>query len=255
MNLGLTYKLGKRHFGAAVGALLATGTGLFLLLHLLGDLPAAWSFDLFTCRRTPTVPEEVVIVYLDAASHDELKQPLTETWDRAIHAQLLDRLRAEQAKLVVFDIVFDAPGRKPESDPVFASAIKANGHVILTGTLDQESTQRKRDRVLRPLDSLLAGAAGWGLDTLPSGTAIRQLLPRLDDLPCLSWVAAQKAGAAVTQAAPPSGLWLSYYGPPGTLNGLSYHQVIHTNDLPPGALKDKIVFVGAHQSVGFSGTG
>ena len=50
-------------------------------------------------------------------------------------------------------------------------------------------------------------------------------------------------------------MWLNYYGPPGTLHDISYHLALNTNLTADALFHDKVVFVGARRSVGFSGEG
>jgi CHASE2 domain-containing sensor protein len=49
-----------------------------------------------------------------------------------LYAQFLERLTAEKARAVTFDIIFsDSNTQYPQGDARFARAIKAEGHVIL----------------------------------------------------------------------------------------------------------------------------
>src|SRR5438045_1481861 len=96
--------------GAAFGALLSAGLG-FALLRLANDgnpanqkrftLPPATkllrlSYDIPFLRRPIIKPTEVVLVYMDDVSHRELGQPWDRPWDREMHAQLVERMTADQ---------------------------------------------------------------------------------------------------------------------------------------------------------------
>src|SRR4051812_17131076 len=101
----------KSFWGGLVGALLGAGTGIALLYLKFGLGLIHLSYDLPFAIRPSTRPDEVMMVYMDDDSHKELNQPRNEPWSRALHAQLLDRLTADAARGVVFDIVFSDPGK------------------------------------------------------------------------------------------------------------------------------------------------
>src|SRR5262245_28836309 len=93
-----------------VGAALSVGVGWFLLNTTFGLGPVFLSYDLpFSIRPMfdlLEIPQEAVIIYLDDESAAKLSQPLARPWDRELHAQLLDRLTADGAKSVTYDIFF-----------------------------------------------------------------------------------------------------------------------------------------------------
>ena len=135
--MALKNKLNQGWVGALVGTLLAVVPGCALLLF---EFPLATklqnlSYDLTFLARPTSRPDDVVVVYMDDASYQDLKQPYTAPWDRSLHARLLKRLTAEKARAVVFDIVFSDPGPNPQADNEFANAMKENGNVILAGDL------------------------------------------------------------------------------------------------------------------------
>ena len=145
-----------------IGAVLAVTTGwLVLFLNTLAPKIVNPSYDLpFINCGVPflgpklTQPAEVTMVWLDEDSHSQLNQPYNTSWDRALYARLVNRLTADGARAVVFDILFTDPHpTKPEGDVEFARAIKANGKVILgaeyTLTADGSPT------VKRAIDSFL----------------------------------------------------------------------------------------------------
>ena len=58
-------------------------------------------------------------------------------WDRALHAKLLNRLTADNARAVIFDIWLTDPGNT-NANAELARAIKANGKVVLAAALDTD---------------------------------------------------------------------------------------------------------------------
>src|SRR5206468_975900 len=87
---------------------------------------STWNFHILATRG------EAALVYMDEVSHEKLKQPLNASWDRTLHARLIDRLTAAGARAIVFDIIFTDPDNaNPSADQTFAKAMKASGRVIL----------------------------------------------------------------------------------------------------------------------------
>src|SRR3954471_19175467 len=116
----LESKLLTRGLTTAGGSLLVLLAGL-VALRYFGPPLARLSYDLpFLWRNAPTLPEDIVLVYLDDVSARKLNQPLGDVWNRTLHAQLLDRLSGEGARLVFFDVVFDAAGPDPAADEALA---------------------------------------------------------------------------------------------------------------------------------------
>lgn len=94
---------------SVAGVALCTVLGL-VLLHLAHGL-VFLSYDLlFLSVRPAASHRDVVLIYLDDRSFSELKQNDIPNWDRNLHAKLLDRMTDDEAKLVVFDLLWDLPG-------------------------------------------------------------------------------------------------------------------------------------------------
>jgi adenylate cyclase len=255
----------KSFAGGIIGALLTitAGTGLLYLKFGLGLVHA--SYDLPYAIRPDSQPTEVVMVYLDDESHQILNQPYNAPWDRSLHARLLNRLTAEGARSVVFDIVFSDPGPNPQADKELADAIRANGKVVLAADYVPAGYGREvveGKQIVPPYAPFTDTAAAIGSDEMnpDDDLVLRQHLPmsRDDQIDSLSWAAAKIAGAAVTRDgqnryAP---RWLDYYGPATTIPNVSFYRAVLTNSpdyVPPGFFSNKVVFVGAHLLTKFSG--
>jgi CHASE2 domain-containing sensor protein len=225
------------------GAVLAVGFGLLLWGTPLGEGLVLLSYDLIFLFKPGVSPQEAVIVYLDTKTCLDLKQD-PRTFDRALHAQLLDRMTTDRARLVVFDIIFENKPRSVASDAEFTRAIKANGRVVLAADLDPEA----RPEILvagldAPQAQFLGASAGWGIAALERDPVIRRFVP-IDSLGSnLTWTAAVLAGGGAAVHAPARGAvrWLNYYGRQGTIPNVSYCEV---KDQPVGFFRDKVVFVG-----------
>ncbi len=209
----------------------------------------------------------VVIVYLDQESHERERQDPTVPWPRALHAQLLQRLKTAGARAVVFDVWFDQAGGDPAGDALLRDAIAAQGGVVLAGELRAASGDSGRgnwgraSRLIPPYEPLQRAAAGWGVDGLAADPdfVVRRYYSGIADgtdwIPSLVGAAGRvlKLGAETAEIAASSARWLRYYGPPFQLPHRSLSQVLHAGDVDAAEFRDKIVFVGARPLVGTFG--
>jgi CHASE2 domain-containing sensor protein len=204
------------------------------------------SYDLlFPFRSTPPV-KDVAIIYMDDRSFNELKQDRGAYWNRKLHAQLLDRLTKDQARLVVFDVVFDVVG-SPTENTNLVEAMRRNGRVILAAALDPLSRpQIQAKNSVLPLPEFMEAGAGWGITEMmsPEKAVVRQYFIGSNTQPSLPWKAAKLAGSELANAsgAVQPETWLNYYGAALTLPHWSYCDAFHQ---PAGTFQNKVVFVGA----------
>ncbi len=262
-NVNFTRQLETLLVRYGIGAALAVALGVVMLeLDNLKPKLVEPSYDLPFLGRPVPPPTEVVMVLMDEISHRELKQPFNTSWDRAIFGQLVERLTAERARAVVFDMDFTDPHpTKPEGDARFAQAIKANGKVILSA--DYILTPEGSPSVSRAIDILIDPAAAWGFDQFVADQdfmARRHLHvpphPDADDFSSMTWQTANLL-------APPGTMkredrlterWFNYYGPPGTIPGVSIYLALETNNFcPSDFFSNKVVFIGGSVKTHFSG--
>jgi adenylate cyclase len=255
----LSTKFRKRLLAALVIGVIALVWGLMLLKRTPGNGLRLASYDLpFLFGERPP-PENIVLIRLDEASHQELDQPMAQAWDRRLHAKLVELLTAAGARMIVFDIVFHETN--PEQDGVFAAAMKQHGSVVLAGEIirhDPKSNLQQSLLVASP--ELRRAAAGWGLTDIPVDSdgvirRIRHVIPTdFGDKPSLSELVRQKiTGSGPTAAA---GLeFINYYGPAGTFTEYSYSGVLLDRGIPRDAFRDKIVIIGSRQKSGLSDAG
>ncbi len=250
----------SRGLTTLAGSVLAAGLGLAALGQ--GGALARLSYDLPFIWPGPAEVDTsgVVIVYLDDSSAKQLQQSPRAPWNRAFHAQLLDRLTADGARLAFFDIAFDAPAAGGEEDALLAEAIRRNGHVVLGGLVEVGAPLDGvvQERIFPPISRLRKAAAGWGLLTfrpVDPDAGIRQMYLGTSDLPTATWRAASLLSAKSTEGARESkaARWIRYYGPPGRFSAVSLAQAILPEGLPAGFFKDKIVFVGGRNAAGYVG--
>ena len=204
--------LNKKHgsgraWGSVAGAILAAASGLvYFQFEKFGAELASASFDFPFALRSAGQPKEVAIIYLDDESHRDLGQPYNATWDRSLHARLLDVLSQQRAKVVAFDILFADPNtNSPAADKEFVAALQKHGKVILPANYDRSEPAEgvTQETLELPSDEFLKACAGWGnAKTLhDSKYAVRSQFPMLFDVagnaevPTLAQATARAAGS------------------------------------------------------------
>lgn len=204
----------------------------------------------------------VVVIYLDEESHQVLGEPYDAPWDRSIHARLVDKLTDAASRLVYFDILFLEPSSNAKSDRLLEAAISKNGSVFLVGQLaNSNSRVGERERVLAPISDFRDASAGWGTAAFASDRdgAIRRKPIELESVESAPMAVAKYLGRLAKDSnskGKQTGELLYYFqnGPVLPNNVWSYHEVI-SDSFPSQLLEGKIVFIGAKQSAGYSGTG
>jgi adenylate cyclase len=246
-----------RLVAVGVGAALSVGFGLLLHEFPLGRALTQASYDLLHIARGEVRANEAVLVYMDEVSHQQLNQPLNAPWDRALHAQLIQRLTAAGARAIVFDIVFSDPiPEKAVADETLAKAIKESGRVILAADYVWDGEHAKK--VVPPFTQVRDAAADMGLDDVltDADLIVRRHTPLGDSLvSSLSWVAAKFCKANTTNLEDSENFprWVNYYGPPNLLPSASYYEAIDPKVIPDDYFGEKIVFVGANTRTKFAG--
>jgi adenylate cyclase len=247
-----------------IGALLSAIAGLVLITDL-GTTLHNWSYDLPFRLRGIVNPTGAAVIYMDEQSHNDLKQPYDKPWDRSLHAQLLDKLTAEHAKGVVFDVVFTGEGSDPKANEEFIQAIKNNGKVILaadyhTGGIGtaQDEAMLTFDAPYKPFYRAAQGRLGCDIVYPDKDEFVRKHLPtnpKNDQVSSEAWAAATMVDALITQNISNRTLpfYVDYYGPSGTIPGASFSEVLIGTEIPTNFFTDKMVFVGARFFTKYSG--
>lgn len=240
-----------------VSAVSAIGCALVGLLSLLlpGGPFTNWSYDLLFAFRSNITPDEAVIVYMDDESHRALNQPWFQGWDRAIHAQLIEKLSASGARTIAFDILFDLPKtNQPAADERLVKAAASHGNVIVAGKITPIIVNGEIvGGAPTPPFEELRSVVPWGLAESGDGDRVIRLhASRFLDVDTLAWKVAQRVPTNHLDRASTE-RWLNYYGPPGTVPLVSYHEVLETNFLGSEIFSNKVVYIGALYNVGFTG--
>jgi PAS domain S-box-containing protein len=238
---------------------------LLCLTALLYLSNVFWRTDLAifdSALAVAPAPSDVVIVAIDDASIAALgRWP----WSRAVHAALLDRLRADGARAVALDILFTEPDpNSPEGDVALARAMEQGPPTVLPLLADFRGDDQIPGERL-PIPILAQAAAGLGhvdLEVDPdgivrsvflregAGAATREYLTAalLEHTPGVGPL--QLRGERHPQASGSPTAWVRDYrvlipflGPPGHFSQVSYVDVLNEN-VSPSALRGKWVLVG-----------
>ena len=233
-----------------MSALLVALFGLILGFTRMGEGWVNRSYDYLYRFTSRSVTNEVVLVLMDNEAIYSLTNQTRQKWDRALHANLLNRLADDGCPLVVFDVLLRRPGDEPNTDLALANAMRRLSNLVLIAKQTEAEHQPDTDRAgtvsahpIEPLPLFAEAAKGnWGvawIDADPDQLVRRHWpFPSPDPFfPSLAWVAAGRAGASLNDE--PQKRWLRYY--PRGWTRLSYH-------LAPAQrtnyFSDKIVFIG-----------
>jgi len=236
--------------------------GLMVNFTRLGNGLERLSYDLLFVFRPAAGSEDIVIVYLDEATHKKLKQPLDRIWDRRLHAQLLDKFTEVGVNLVIFDILFDLESSDNKADKIFRAAIERNGRVILGASVKAQRNMGIIERaVTAPLLTFRQQAFDWGLltlDPVDSDFGARRMNLGVGDIRIgnVSLIAAtelRRQQGSSSEDIPDEALWINYLGPPGAIPAISFSQVLEEDGVPTDFFTGKTVLVGGKYATGFSG--
>jgi adenylate cyclase len=232
---------------------------LFVILGvaLTGAVVAAYALDglegaerntvdtRFSIRGDEKPPGDLVVVQIDDVTFDELG--VQWPFPRELHGQVVDRVIADDPKVILYDVQFSEQSNLGEEDDIkLAEAIlNSEGRVVFSFT---ETDPRGGVNFIgggqAQLDDV-EGRAGNGLFPNDPGGVIRRMAFEIDKLRSLGIVTYETgSGKRVDRADfPDEDAWIDYRGGPGTMRTVSFSQVAD-NKLPRGFFKDKYVVIG-----------
>lgn len=219
-------------------------------------------YDLGQRLHSQPAPADLIIVAIDENSLSKLgRWP----WSRRLHAALVDRLKADGARVIGLDLVFAEPDTADQpADAALAEAIRRAGNVVLPVLLESSRVNGQLLETL-PLPQLLEQANALGrvhVELDQDGIARSIYLWEGVGTPAWPHFAQAVLASAgqlpagfsltppVTPNAEPFALVrqdprrISFLGPPGHVQTLSYVNAL-TGEFAPGTFKDKLVLVGA----------
>jgi len=206
------------------------------------------SFDALAKIRSGPIPNEAIIITMDETAYadPELNKGYEyPKFNRATHAKFLDKLKADGAKLVVFDIFFK--NGQPE-DAALAEAIRNHGNVVIAaGGLEQLSPEFAGFHTNDPAKAFVdLPGCRIGLPEVEKDV-VRTFPLETDYRPSLARAAAEGWGVAVNPF-PKSERWVGYYGDRGQLPTETYRDALGH---PAGYYRDRAVFIGGKPKIKF----
>jgi adenylate cyclase len=240
----------QRRRGRRLRLLTFLGTALVLT----GFVLAAYATDVLDDSELDTVdarfairgdlapPEDIVIVGIDDPSIREL----AERWPfpRTLHAEAINQLRADGARVIGYDVQFTEPSDNLADDQELADAIAAAGNVVLATTIVDDRGRTNvfgGDQILRTLQSR-AAHAGYATDP---GRVVRRMTHDLEKLDTLAVAIVERAQdrQVSKDEFPAEQPWIDYHGKTN-IETIPFYRVLR-GDFPKGTFDDKIVIVGA----------
>jgi len=192
----------------------------------------------FTIRGEEPAPEDIVIVKVD----DKTFNVEQRRWEefRGFHAELIDRLKADGAKVVAYDVQFTEPSLDPKDDNKLIEAVARAGNVVLATTEvgpNGETSVFGGDDVVREINARV----GNGNFPPDPGGYDRRMRHEIDNLKTFAVATVERAtGKPVPKF---DTTWIDYHGPVETFSTISYTDALR-GKFEPGFFKDKIVVVG-----------
>lgn len=219
-------------------------------------------YDLGQRVHTRPPPTDIVIVAID---EDSLSRLGRWPWSRRLHAALIDRLKADGARVIGLDLVFAEPDTADQpADAALAESVREAGNVVLPVLLESSRVNGQLLETL-PLPQLLEHAAALGrVHAELDQDGIARSIFLWEGVGTPVWPHFAQAVLATAGALPPSvsrvppvvadatpfalvrqtPRRVSFLGPPGHLQALSYVQAL-TGEFAAGTFRDRIVLVGA----------
>ncbi|MGH2847488.1 MAG: CHASE2 domain-containing protein [Thermoleophilaceae bacterium] len=188
-------------------------------------------------------PSDIAIVAVDAKTFSDLE--LQWPFRRTLHARVIRRIQAARPAALVYDVQFTEPTR-PRDDLALFDALAGTGGAVLATS---ESDGRGGTNVLGGEENLRRArsrAAASDLNNDGSG-AITRFPREVGGLPSIGVAGAARAGGPRRPAGAfdDEGLaWIDYRGPPGTIQALSFSDVLRGR-ADVESLRGKVVVVGA----------
>jgi len=220
-------------------------------------------FDYGQRVTSTAAPNDVIVIAID---QDSLSQIGRWPWSRAVHANLLQRLKPEQPAVIGLDVIFAEPEQSnPAADTLLATAIAESGKVVLPVLLE---TVRANGQVIEtlPLPTFMQHAADVGrVHAVLDEDSIARSVYLHEGIGEPVWQLFSQAVLNVATNQPTQNKFtadtvetsvnayglarehqrrINFSGPANHFNSISYAQVL-AGDFPQGLFANKIVLVGA----------
>ncbi len=184
----------------------------------------------------------MVVVAIDDKTFSELRRQWP--FPRRLHASVIDRLAADRARAIAYDVQFTEPTDKRDDLALYESIARSKTPVVLATTEVNASGQTD---VLGGEEALKQAHAVAAAANLPaeSGGVIRRYPYSLLGLKGFAVATSEAAGAPVRRSRfSDDRALIDFRGPPGTIRTVSYADVLEGR-VKPQVFRGKIVVVGA----------
>ena len=195
----------------------------------------------FSIRGQQPPPKNIVVVQVDDVTFSDMPD-VQWPYPRHLHAQVIDRLRKDGAKVIAFDVQFSELSKPADDNALYLAIKRAQGKVVL-GTTEVDPQTHEPNLIFGPQYLREIGAVA-GNTNFPAdaGDVIRHMRYEVNGLKSFAVVAAEKALGHPIK--PFGSHWIDFYGPPGRVPHVSYSHVLE-GETPPGFFRGKIVVIGA----------
>ncbi|HEX3835187.1 MAG TPA: CHASE2 domain-containing protein [Solirubrobacteraceae bacterium] len=228
---------------AILAALVAVAAGVVpFVLNAWPQLENNTLNTRFGVRGAVHAPSDVVVVAIDDRTFSDLG--LQWPFPRNLHAEVIDRLRADGARAIAYDIQFTEPSNSARNDLKLYDAVARARNVVLATTVVDAAGKAN---VFGGAANVRAAHAVVGTANLPAdaGGVIRRYARTMLGLPSFAVAAARMAGHPIPRGRFHDGTALiDFQGPPGTIRTVSFSDVLRGR-VSPSVFAGKIVVVGA----------
>ncbi len=164
--------------GFILGLITALCGVVFYLFPPMAELETDLGLKLlYKMRGQRTAPSNVVVVSIDRQSSQHFGYPNNPRyWPRSLHANLVTKLHAYGARVIVFDVLFSEK-KDLQQDQAFTDALSAASNVVLFANLklepaqvpDAQGTVREilKEILIPPLPQFTQAAAAYAPFPLP----------------------------------------------------------------------------------------
>jgi CHASE2 domain-containing sensor protein len=192
-------------------------------------------------RRGAQPAPKLLVVAVDDKTFADMK--LHWPFPRRYHARAIDRLRRDGAESIVYDVQFTEETTARDDNALITAVDKANNVVLATA----ETNERGGSNVLGGDEFLHEIGAEAGASNLPEGRG--GVLQRVEyehgGLATLATVVARRLGRPRSASSfEKDGAWIDFHGPPGTIDTVSFSDLLD-GKVSPARVRGRIVVVGA----------
>jgi CHASE2 domain-containing sensor protein len=192
-------------------------------------------------RRDERPAPNMLVVAIDDKTFADLQQQWP--FRRRFHAQAIDRLRRDGARVIVYDVQFTEQTTARDDNALIDAIDRAHDVVLATAETDEHGGTN----VLGGAEALKSIGAQAAASNLPEGRG--GVLQRVEyehgGLATLATATARLLGQAPARSSfGEHGAWIDFHGPPGTIETVSFSDLL-AGRVEPARVRGRVVVVGA----------